>query len=829
MSHERAPRQAATADPDQAADIVAKMSLADKIALACADFAAVAHLGLPPLSFTDGGNGVRVADDATAFPACVSLAAAFDEQLAYRFGTAVGQEARSAGHNVLLGPALDIARTPLGGRQAEAFGEDPYLTGALGAAYVRGAQRNVVAMVKHFVVNNFETGRTGSGWPPSDRGPAVDIRVSRRALEEIYFPPFRRALLDAGAGSVMGSYNQVNGRYACQNPDLLATLKDQWGWGGFVAPDFMFAVRDPLAAARAGLDLPGLDDAEGRRPEDFTSGRIGRDRLDDVVTRMVSTMVVQGLLDRPAAVPGPPAAESLELAAEVAVAGTVLLVNRAGALPLGEDVRSLAVIGPAGLDAIYVMGGSPTVKLHPQRVATPLAAIRQRAGSRVRVEHAQGSWGDVPLPAIPPALLSTPAVSGTAASPGVLAEYVDDSAATPGKRVTRIEPGIAATGPPAGFGPQWRATWTTVLTPAQDGRHRFSLAVAGKGSLYLDGALITAAAREAIRMIDGPSYALQAVAHLVAGRPVTIRVEYETGPALAVEEFGLRPEVRLGWQPPDSLIDDAAAMAAQCDAAVVIVNQASGEGMDRQSLALPGDQDRLITEVARKNPRTVVVLNTPGPALMPWLDNVATVLQVWYPGERFGTALASVLFGDEDPGGRLPVTFPAHAGQGPVQAVEQYPGISGVATYTEDILVGYRFFAVNNQQPLFPFGHGLSFARFGYENLKVHRPGHDEIQVSFSIVNDSPRPGYEVAQLYLRCPDQAAEPPLQLKGFQRVHLGAGERRAVTFTLTSMDLAAWSDPAGWTVHPGSYEVLVGASSADVRLSASVEVTDDHHAQ
>jgi beta-glucosidase len=310
---------------------------------------------------------------------------------------------------------------------------------------------------------------------------------------------------------------------------------------------------------------------------------------------------------------------------------------------------------------------------------------------------------------------------------------------------------------------------------------------------------------------------------------VTIRVEYETGPALAVEEFGLRPEVRLGWQPPDSLIDDAAAMAAQCDAAVVIVNQASGEGMDRQSLALPGDQDRLITEVARKNPRTVVVLNTPGPALMPWLDNVATVLQVWYPGERFGTALASVLFGDEDPGGRLPVTFPAHAGQGPVQAVGQYPGISGVATYTEDILVGYRFFAVNNQQPLFPFGHGLSFARFGYENLRVHRPGHDEIQVSFSIVNDSPRPGYEVAQLYLRCPDQAAEPPLQLKGFQRVHLGAGERRAVTFTLTSMDLAAWSDPAGWTVHPGSYEVLVGASSADVRLSASVEVTDDDHAQ
>jgi beta-glucosidase len=808
---------------DRAADIVAKMTVADKIALACGDFAAVAHLGLPPLSFTDAGNGVRVADDATAFPVCLSLAATFDEQLAYRFGSAVGQEARSAGHNVLLGPALDIARTPLGGRQPEAFGEDPYLAGALGVAYVRGAQRNVVAMVKHFVVNNFETGRTGSGAPPSDRGPAVDIRVSRRALEEIYFPPFRRALTDAGAGSVMGSYNQVNGRYACQNPELFATLKDQWGWPGFVAPDFMLAVRDPLAAARAGLDLPGLDDAEGRTPEDFTSGRIGPERLDDIVTRMVSTMVTHGLLDRPAVVPAPPA-EHLELAAEAAVAGSVLLVNKAQALPLEEDVRSLAVVGPAGLDASYIMGGSPAVKLHPHRVVTPLAGIRQRAGNAIRVEHAQGSWGDVPLPGIPPALLSTPPVPGILAGPGVLAEYVDGPGPTPGKRVTRIEPGIEGTGPPADFGPQWRATWTTVLTPTQDGYHRFSLAVAGQSSLYLEGALVAAGAREAIRFIDGPSYALQAVIQLAAGQPVTIRVEYGTGPALEVEEFGLRPEVRLGWQPPDRLIDDAAALAARCDAAVVIVNQASGEGMDRQSLALPGDQDRLIAEVARNNPRTIVVLNTPGPVLMPWIEDVAAVLQVWYPGEQFGTALARVLFGDEDPGGRLPLTFPADAGQGPVQAVEQYPGVGGVAAYSEDILVGYRFFAARHQQPLFAFGHGLSYARFGYENLQLRRTGTGDIQLSFGILNTSSRPGDEVAQLYLRCPEAAAEPPLQLKGFTRVHLGAGERRTVTFTLTPADLAAWNDLDGWTVHPGRYEVLIGSSSADLRLSAFAEVTD-----
>ena len=477
MNHERAPRQAAT-DVDRAADIVAKMSVADKIALACADFAAVAHLGLPPLSFTDGGNGVRVADDATAFPVCVSLAAAFDEQLAYRFGSAVGQEARSAGDNVLLGPALDIARTPLAGRLPEAFGEDPYLTGVLGAAYVRGVQRNVVAMVKHFVVNNFETGRTGSAGHHRTAGQRSTSVSHAGPWKRSGLPRFRRALTGGGAGSVMGSYNQVNGCYACQNPELFGTLKDLWGWGGFVAPDFMFAVRDPLAAARAGLDLPGLDDAEGRRPEDFTSGRIGPDRLDDVVTRMVSTMVTT----RPARPadrgPRPASRREPRTGRGSRSRGSVLLANRAGALPLGEDVSSLAVIGPAGLDAIYVMGGSPTVKLHPHRVVTPLAGIRQRAGNRVRVEHAQGSWGDVPLPPIPPALLSTPLTPGNLACPGVLAEYVDGPGQTPGKRVTRIEPGIEGTDPPAGFGPQWRATWTTVLTPAHDGHHRFSLAVA---------------------------------------------------------------------------------------------------------------------------------------------------------------------------------------------------------------------------------------------------------------------------------------------------------------------------------------------------------------
>jgi beta-glucosidase len=320
----------------------------------------------------------------TAFPASLALAATFDERLAAAYGTAVAAEARATGSNVLLGPAVDVARVPLGGRLPEAMGEDPYLTGRLAAAEVRAIQDgHVVAMVKHFVGNNAETGRTGYA-TGDGRTAAINTVVGERALHELYYPPFKAAVRRGGAGSVMGSYNRLNGTYACQHPGILRTLKRDWRWDGFVAPDFLHAVRDPVAAANAGLDLPGLGVTEGRTAADFSSGRVPAQRLDEIVKRLLWAIFDAGLDDHPLPDRRPALAstpEHVALARRIATDGMVLLHHRDRLLPLDpERVRSVAVIGTARDDAQWVMAGSPCVKVSPDRRVTPLEGITARAG-----------------------------------------------------------------------------------------------------------------------------------------------------------------------------------------------------------------------------------------------------------------------------------------------------------------------------------------------------------------------------------------------------------------------------------------------------------------
>jgi beta-glucosidase-like glycosyl hydrolase len=332
----------------------------------------------------------------TAFPASLALAATFDEGLAAEYGTAVAEEARDTGANVLLGPAVDIARAPLGGRLPEALGEDPCLAGRLAAAEVRAIQDgHVIAMVKHFVGNNAETGRTGYA-TSSGRTPAVNTVVSERALQELYYPPFKAVVQRGRAGSVMGSYNRLNGVYACQHSDILRMLKDEWGWEGFVAPDFRHAVRDPVAAANAGLDIPGLAVTEGRTAEDFTTGAIPAERLDEIVRRILFAIFDAGLDEHPVPDAGRrPALAStpghVALATRIATDGMVLLRDRDRLLPLDAgQVRSVAVLGTARDDAQWVMAGSPCVRVAPDRRITPLDGIAARAGAGVRVAFAQG-------------------------------------------------------------------------------------------------------------------------------------------------------------------------------------------------------------------------------------------------------------------------------------------------------------------------------------------------------------------------------------------------------------------------------------------------------
>lgn len=402
----------------RADDLLARMTLDEKVAVALGDFEAVAHLGIPPLRYADGPNGIRGPDNVTAWPASLALAATFDHELAAAYGRAVAQEARDTGANVLLGPAVDIARVPQGGRLAEAMGEDPHLAGRLAAVKVRAIQdAHVISMVKHFVGNNAETGRTGYA-TGDGRTPAVNTVVGERALQELYYPPFKALVQRGGAGSVMGSYNRLNGVYACQHSGILRTLKQDWGWEGFVAPDFKHAVRDPVAAANAGLDLPGLGVAEGRTAGQLTSGAIAPGRLDEIVRRTLFAIFDAGLDAHPLAEPDRRPAlastpEHVALATRIGADGMVLLHDRDRLLPLDAGrIGSVAVVGTARDDAQWVMAGSPCVRTFPDRRVTPLDGIAARAGAGVRVVFAQGSFGDAPLPAVPAEVLTPPGGQG---------------------------------------------------------------------------------------------------------------------------------------------------------------------------------------------------------------------------------------------------------------------------------------------------------------------------------------------------------------------------------------------------------------------------------
>jgi beta-glucosidase len=806
----------------------AAMALHEKVAVALGNFDAVAHLGIPALRYTDGPNGIRGPDNVTAFPASLALAATFDEGAAAAYGAAVASEARDTGSNVLLGPAVDIARTPLGGRLPEAMGEDPCLTSRLAVAEVRAIQdAHVIAMVKHFVGNNAETGRTG--YATSDgRTPAINTVVGERPLRELYYPPFKAALQRGRAGSVMGSYNRLNGTYACQNPRILHTLKADWGWDGFVAPDFKHAVRDPVAAANAGLDIPGLEVTEGRTAEDLTSGRIPGERLDEIVRRTLFAIFDAGL-DRhpvPDADQRPALASTREhvaLATRIATDGMVLLSNRGGLLPLDpERIRSLVVIGTARDDAQWVMAGSPCVRVLPDRRVTPLEGICARAGPGVRVAFAQGSFGDAALPPVPTEALTPPGGEGT----GLLGEYWNGETPNGEPALTVVDPTVEIPRAPEGLaGEVWSARWTGAITSTVDGPHRFTVLVAGITRLEIDGDLVAAGEREFGQVFDGPPLPVSGVVDLRAGHPVGIRLDYSSATAWPVIAPGVGGgNVQLGWHPPDTRIQEAAQLAAACDVAVVFASQAVGEGMDRASLALPGDQDRLIAAVAAANPRTVVVLNTGGPVLMPWLDQVGAVLQAWLPGQQFGEALAAVLFGDADPGGRLPVTFPATPDQGPITGPERWPGTDGDARYDEGILVGYRWYDQQGQAPLFCFGHGLSYGDYTYGEPHLQQDeATGAVTVSLQVTNVGGCAGVEVVQLYLVAPEAARQPPRQLKGFAKLRLDPGATGEVSLRLGPDDLAAFDEASGrWVVHPGRYEVMVGRSSRDLRGRAGFEV-------
>jgi beta-glucosidase len=807
----------------RASELVSAMTITEKAALLLADFAPLQSLGIPALQGSDGPDGLR-SPGSTAMPSGEALASTFDTTLANAYGEVVGSEARAEGVNNWWGPAVDIDRTPLAGRQPEALGEDPDLAGTVAAHVVLGAQsQHVIATVKHYAAYNQDVGRLGFD---TIGAPAVNVAVSQRALQEIYEAPFRIATQQGGADAVMCSYNQINGAPACQNTATLGDLKQGDGFDGMVVPDFQFAVRDPIAAEKAGVDLSTLPGGpSGLTAADVTSGRIPPSRVDDAVTRVLYAMFDSGLFDHPLPTPTTQAstAQHRQVATEVAEAGTVLLKNSDHTLPLSRSVRSIALSGPTGDDAMYVSGGSASVPLAAGQAITPAHGITARAAqSGITVHTVQGSAGDVASPTLVGSTALTPS-GGT--GHGLLGQYWTnlDTHGTP--VLTRIDPTLDLAAAPSGIGPNWSARWTGTLHPTESGLYRFTLAEAGVATLTIDGHTVGPAYREATQLAGGPHYDLQYTVQLRAGHPVPITINYSSDGDL------IDNEVHLGWRTPSqSGIPAAVAAARKADVAVVFANNALGEGMDQTSLSLPGDQNQLIDAVAHANPHTVVVLNTGSPVLMPWLHEVSGVMEVWYPGQQFGTAIAALLFGDADPGGRLPVTFPASPNQGPAAANQpnHYPGVNGTVAYTEGLDVGYRWYDTTGQHPLFPFGYGLSYANFAVSGPRAsYDPRSGDAAVTARVTNTSRRAGPATVELFLQSPRTAQEPPKQLKGYVHVSLAPGQSRIVHFTLKSTDLAYFNAARSqWTVAPGRYQALVGTSSTGLGQAASFEIGGSH---
>lgn len=799
-------------------DLLSRMTLDEKLSMLAGtgfDTAPVPRLGIPALHMTDGPAGVRTGP-ATSFPAGVALAASFDPALVERVGAAIAREARAQGKNVLLAPCVNIQRAPHAGRNFESFGEDPFLAARIAVGYVRGVQsEGVMAAVKHYAANNQERERH-----------TIDVRVDERTLQELYLPAFKAAVQEGGAWSVMAAYNQVNGAFATENEYLLNdVLKQRWGFRGLVMSDWG-AVKSTVPTLRHGLDLEMptglfLNPAAVKRALD--SGAVTQSQVDDKVSRILRAMVSLGLLDRALYEGGEsdtPAHRSLTR--EAAREGVVLLKNERAVkneralLPFDANkLRSVAVIGPNA--DVARLGGGGSAQVVPPYSVSPLEGIKRRVGNAVRVEHAPGVVALEDTDAVPAENLRTP----DGKSRGLLGEYFTNVELAGEPALRRVDAQVDfrwATGAPAPGFPddQFSTRWTGSLVATTSGRYSLSLSSNDGGRLYLDDRLLVDL------WADHATLTGAAVVELKAGEPRRLRVEH-------YESRG-HADARLGWRRiEDGTLSAAVETARRADVAVVFAGLSEAtetEALDRPDLNLPAGQDELIAAVVRANPRTVVVLNSGGP-LVPrgWLDSVPTVVQAFYLGQEGGTALAEILFGDASPTGKLPASWPRRWEDS--HAYGRYPGDGGAVEYGEGLLVGYRWFDTKNVEPLFPFGHGLSYTTFVYDGLKLTRGRSDGapfVRAEFEVRNTGARDGAEVAQVYVREERPALPRPLkELKGFSKVFLKAGERKRVAVTLPA-DAFSLYDPArrGWVMDAGDFTIKVGASSRDIRLEGRVRL-------
>ncbi|MWV48929.1 glycosyl hydrolase [Rathayibacter sp. VKM Ac-2803] len=804
-------------------ELIARLDLEEKVQLLTGrDFWTtwpIEKIGLRRMLVSDGPSGVRgeVWDERSPslnLPSATALSSSWDRSIARRYGAAAAVEARRKDVDVVLGPTINLHRSPLGGRHFEGFSEDPVLTADLAAAYVSGVQENGVgATPKHYIANDSETDRF-----------TVDVRVGDRALRELYLLAFERAIVETRAWLVMSSYNSINGVTATENDLLETPLNSEWGFDGVVISDWT-AVRS-VDSARAAQDLvmPGPDGPWGAAlVAAVRSGEIDESVIDRKVRRILRLAARVGALEgfAPAVAEPVLVEDGRTFAREAAAAGSVLLRNT-GELPWDASaLSSVAVIGHNAREARTQGGGSATVL--PEKVVTPLDGVRA-ALPDARVGYALGA---VVQDGVAPLVLET-ITNPVTGEPGQRVRFLDASGAelfVEDRRATSLV-WFGGTAPIAASA---RVEFSTILTPAADATVRLGFAVAGTARVYVDGELFLEETLSPVGNDLGASLlappSVSAPLTVTAGTPVDIRIEYDIVHAEGDLDgalgftYGLEPDDT----PADELIAEAVALARDADVALVVVGTNSAvesEGYDRSSLDLPGEQDALVRAVAAVNPRTVVVVNAGAPVLLPWRDEVAAVLVGYFGGQEMGDAVADILLGRVEPGGRLPTTWPA--------AIEDVPVLSTLPTdgelhYDEGIHIGYRAWLRSEVEPAYGFGHGLGYTSFELLSVATPAPataGEDAVLL-VDVANTGERAGKVVLQAYAERRDSAVERPVRwLVGFESASVEAGATAQIAVTVPTRLLATWND--GWEYEAGAFTLRIGTSLEDVPLATELEI-------
>ncbi|WP_101523251.1 beta-glucosidase [Nocardioides houyundeii] len=844
----------ASLSPDRRADLLSRvMTLEQKVALFNVNGeVTVPALGIPPRHEIDGTSGVHQSElPATAMPSALALASSRNRRLARQWGRQTSTEAFAFGYDGNAAPTMDVVRSPFWGRTWETFGEDPILSGILGASEIRGVQsvEGVYALVKHFGVYNQETGRA-----------QLDNVIDQATMRGTYLRNWAIAARAARPGAVMCAFPKINGEYACESRRLLTRiLKREWGWPGFVSTDVNAG--HSWSMFEAGTDVAGAPWVGPALLDQVRTGAIPKARFEDMVHRILRTMFAQGLFDRrapgttggaiepPQPLTEPVVARGEEIARDAAVRGSVLLRN-SGVLPLSsERTRSLAVIG-SGADEYLTGTGSPQVP-QPARLTTILEGLQRRAAG-ASVVYAEGTdpmrLGDV-LPG-PPAVQSSVLTPSGGAGAGLTAQYFANPDFSGQPFIQRTDPqvnirtGLSALietfdehtrldpGPvPSPLLVQpGSVRWTGTLRPVASGRYTLSLTHLGAATLYLSG--------ERVLNDPGTTLNVQRVpVDLTAGQSYDVRIDYSADAPNQCCPVTDRPgpTIRFGWVPPVDAatpqMQRAVEVARAVDTAVVVVRDDVGEGTDRYTLTLPQSQDALVRAVARVNPRTVVVSATSGPVLMPWLRRVEAVVQSWYPGEAGGSALASLLYGDANFTGRLPLTFPASEEQvggivSGANPVADFSALAPTVRYPERWAMGYRGYLAKKQRPLFPFGYGLSYSRVRYQSVRARdvkrgKTGYAVVRVR----NRSRRAVTEPVHVYVgRLPGRVSTPIRQLAGVKLVRLGPGRTARVRVAIDRRVLEHWSNARRrWVAPTGRVRVFTGPSAEQLRRSDVFRVT------